>query len=353
MLITYFFAKMAMFNVSLAETDQLISRYVPQLGKKLPIQVVNLINDSLTDFFKGNQAGVFQGDCADINISERQTSSKFHQHIISVNIRKDEEFLKNNKMTKLMKNIIGLPIHSQVLKENVPSATMHIINYLIKHKSIYFNDERIIINNTHPLISAILIYIFCHIDNVLTIYYQHINNKKLNGGDFKATYDKYLKANQEHTAQLVEIREKKQKEEEIAKNQISVDNVKMTQEELDGYSVLTEKQKQEFLKRKILLDSKRKSSKPLFITKRHKPEKVVVKEESNIYETESKSWSLWKSKTQKNHEPAKPTQTKSVLDKYTTESSHGNDVYKSGGNDFSFSAMSEHAYLNNPVGGYI
>jgi hypothetical protein len=347
-----------MFNVSPEETDELISRYVPQLGKKTPLEVVTIIKDSLKKFCQTGQNGIFNGNITSTTVNERHTSSKFHQHIISVSIRKDDEFLKNNKMTQLMKNLIGLPIHSKVLKENIPSVTMNIINYLIKQKSIYFVDDRIIINNSHPLVSAILVYIFCHIDNVLTIYYQHINNNKLNDGEFKSTYQKYLKANTEHIAEIAEVRDNKQKELEIAQNQISIDNVKMTQEELDGYSLLTERQKQEFLKRKILMDSRKKASKPLFITKRNQYVKPTVNEhslngtkdksqvETHKNESENKSWSFWKTKQQKDYQ--QNTSHKTVFDKMTKES-NGNDIYKSKDNDISFSSMSEHAYLNNPV----
>lgn len=347
------------------EVDHIITKYVPKLGKDNPINVILSIQHNIKQFFKNaEESGTFTSRHLIIKIKRIRLSPDFIQNIITVNIRNDNNY-RNNQLTPLQKNILGFPVHSLVIKNNFPSQILPLVNNCVKKKNMLFTDEQIILNNCNSIVPSILIYIIHHIDNIISLCYQHIGSEKVKKDRFTEMHQKYVKAVEKHEkkiereriekegAEAARIEKERQQKEKTAQDavdkekkqdkykskvpkyleKVNISNVTLSSREYNNYCALPEHQQIIFLKKKKWMEAKCGKSKPLFRTKKLSPKPI------------DKPNPIDKSK------PIDKL-SGSILEKYTQERKH-TDLYKTHSTSteesekkVSFASMSEHAHLN-------
>lgn len=375
------------------ESEHIILKYVPKLGKGNQTDIIFNIKDNIKKFFNNPQeSGTFTSRHLLIKIKKVKLSQDFVQNIITVNIRYDKDYVKDNELTQLQKNILGYPLHSIVIRNNFPHKLSPLIEHCVKNKNMLFTDEQIIFNNCNSIVPAILIYVIHHMDNIVSLCYQHIGNQKVNKDGFTNMYKKYIEAVEKHEEKIERERLEKeraekariQKEKEEAEkakqealdkkkkddkyknkipdylNKVNVNHVKLSPEEYDNYCTLSEKDQVLYLKKREYIQGKCGKVKPLFRTKTYKPKtpepKPKPEEKSN-----NTVWN-WFDKDSKDKEKDKEKETKklktdeikpntSLLEKYAQEKG-STSIYKSkslptqSDNRISYASMSEHAHLN-------
>jgi hypothetical protein len=287
-----------MYQISINELETIVNRYIKQYGPRPSIGVIKQIIDALEYNYRKYQNPNFHGEILKIQVDFEKLTDTLCQYTIYATFRDDTVFKKSEHLTELEKNIMGLKIHSHVIYSLLHPNMRKFLDMLSTTTKITYSNDKIIINNCHILVPAMIVYNLLNCNDMTFIYFCHINNEQLFDNDFKTYYHQYLQA---YTNFKDKLNEQKQndflnfpknteanKVNSETKDKLNIifdpSNINLTEEETKKVAQMTKQQKTDYLYRKFLINNKLKKPSNLFQVK-HK----TISEPNNSSESSPKT----------------------------------------------------------------
>lgn len=305
-----------MYQINTTELETLVTRYVKQYGRRSSTVVIKQIIDALEYNYRKSQNPDFNGKILTIQVDFEKVSDTLCQYTIYTRFRDDYKFKRLTHLTELEKNIMGLNLHSHVVYSMLHPLTRKMINMLSNTTKITYSSDKIIINNCHILVPAIIVYNLINCKDMVSIYYCHMENEHLFDTDFKKYHHRYLEAHNNFKDKIEEQKKQrrdellrihkneealklKQEQEEKLNNNVVFDQskIKLTDKDINNMSRMTEQQKTDYLYRKFLINKKLKKHSNLVSVKTQITDEQELKEKYKNLVSKNKTKSSSKPKT--------------------------------------------------------